>query len=108
MYFIFKMEEFMSLHKSHNKVISGVCAGIAETLGFNAGTVRIIYFILTVFTAFSGVLIYIVLAFLLNEEDETYSSDKNRKKPGYCENCGTKLKPGTTFCPNCGNMVNFD
>lgn len=56
------------LHKSRDRVIAGVCGGLAEYLGWDITAVRIIYALLTVFTAFSGAIIYIILMLLMPEE----------------------------------------
>jgi len=42
-------------------VIAGVCAGLAEYLDIDPTVVRVVYAVLTLFTAFSGVLVYLVL-----------------------------------------------
>lgn len=50
------------LIRSNNKMLAGVCAGIAEYLGWDPTLVRLAYFFLSVFTAgFPGVFAYIVL-----------------------------------------------
>ena len=49
------------LVKSKNKVIAGVCGGIAEYLGIDYTLARLIYALLTIFTAFAGVVVYIIL-----------------------------------------------
>lgn len=49
-------------------MIAGVCGGLAEYLGWDITAVRIIYALLTVFTAFSGAIIYIILMLLMPEE----------------------------------------
>lgn len=50
------------LTRSNNKMIAGVCAGIAEYFGWDATLVRVIYVLLTVFSAaFPGILVYIIL-----------------------------------------------
>lgn len=51
-----------------NKTICGVCGGIAEYLGIDPTIFRIIYVLLTIFTAFSGVLIYLILYLLMPSE----------------------------------------
>ena len=44
-----------------NKVISGVCAGIAEYLNIDPTVVRLIYILLTIFTAVAPfVIIYLI------------------------------------------------
>jgi phage shock protein PspC (stress-responsive transcriptional regulator) len=52
---------FMSLMLSNNRMIAGVCGGLAEWLGWDPTLVRILYAILTVFTAFSGLIVYLLL-----------------------------------------------
>jgi phage shock protein PspC (stress-responsive transcriptional regulator) len=49
------------LVKSQNKMIGGVCGGIAEYLDFDYTIVRLVYTLLTIFTLFSGVIVYLVL-----------------------------------------------
>lgn len=50
------------LTKSNNKLIAGVCAGIAEYFGWEVSLVRIAYLIISlVSAAFPGLLFYIIL-----------------------------------------------
>lgn len=49
------------LTRSSNKIIAGVCGGIAEWLGWDPTLVRILYVVLSVATAFSGVIAYLIL-----------------------------------------------
>ena len=49
------------LTRSNDRVIAGVCSGIAEYLDFDIVMVRLAYAFLTLFTCFSGVIFYIVL-----------------------------------------------
>jgi phage shock protein PspC (stress-responsive transcriptional regulator) len=51
----------MGLSLSPHRMIAGVCGGLAEWLGWDTTLVRILYTLLTIFTAFSGVIIYLVL-----------------------------------------------
>lgn len=54
------------LTKSNNKMLAGVCAGIAEYLGWDITVVRVAYAALSVFTAgFPGVLLYIILCIVM-------------------------------------------
>ena len=47
---------------SSNRVIGGVCGGIAEWLGWDATMVRILYVVLSIVSvAFPGILTYILL-----------------------------------------------
>ena len=48
------------LSRSNNKMIGGVCAGIADYLGLDPTIVRIAW-ILTVFFAGFGILLYLIL-----------------------------------------------
>ena len=56
------------LTKSRNKVIAGVCGGLAEYFGFDYTLTRLLYSILTIFTAFSGAVIYIILWIIMPDE----------------------------------------
>ena len=53
------------LVRSADKKIAGVCGGLAEYFGMDASLVRIIYLLDTIFTAFAGVLIYIILMLVM-------------------------------------------
>ncbi|MEQ8241822.1 PspC domain-containing protein [Fulvivirga sp.] len=45
-----------------NAVLGGVCAGIAEYLGWDAGRVRLLYVLLSILSvAFPGALVYLIL-----------------------------------------------
>ncbi len=49
-----------------NRLIAGVCGGIAEWLGWDPTLVRVLYVIVSVASAvFPGVLVYIVLWLLM-------------------------------------------
>jgi phage shock protein C len=50
------------LLRSNNRVIAGVCAGLAEYLGWDVTIVRILYLVLTILSAaFPGILVYIIM-----------------------------------------------
>ena len=55
------MENEKKLTRSSNRMIAGVCAGIAEYFGWDPTLLRIVYILATLFTAFAGVIIYIIL-----------------------------------------------
>lgn len=55
------------LTRSNDRVLAGVCAGLAEYFGFDPVLVRVAYAFLTFFTAFSGVLLYFVLWIVMPE-----------------------------------------
>jgi len=49
------------LTRSRDKVLGGVCGGLAEYFGLDITLVRLVYAVLTLFTSFAGIIIYIVL-----------------------------------------------
>ena len=56
--------------RSTNKMLAGVCAGIAEYLDVDPTVVRVVYAALTVFSAgFPGVLLYIIMALLMPQAE---------------------------------------
>ena len=56
------MEEPKRLYRSESdKMIGGVCGGIAEFFALDPTLVRLGYILLSVFTVFSGVLAYFIL-----------------------------------------------
>ena len=57
----------MPLHlSSRNRMIAGVCGGIAEWLGWSPTTVRVLYVLVSILSvAFPGILVYIVLWILM-------------------------------------------
>lgn len=57
---------------SRDKKIFGVCAGIAEYFNIDPTVVRLIYAVVSVFTSgFPGLLLYLILAFIMPEDDGT-------------------------------------
>ncbi len=54
------------------RIFGGVCAGLADYLGMDPTVIRVIYTLLTVFTAFSGIIVYIILLFIIPEESNIY------------------------------------
>ena len=54
------------LRRSRDKVLAGVCGGLAEWMGWPANRVRIAYVIVSILSAaFPGILVYIVLWFVM-------------------------------------------
>ena len=50
------------LRKSRDKVLAGVCGGIAEWLGWDKTVVRVGYVLVSVVSiAFPGILVYLIL-----------------------------------------------
>ena len=55
------MSENKKLFRSNDRVIGGVCGGLAEYFDFDPTAVRAAYALLTFFTAFSGIPCYLIL-----------------------------------------------
>ncbi|EON78122.1 hypothetical protein ADIS_1319 [Lunatimonas lonarensis] len=52
-----------------NKMIAGVCSGLAAYLGWEADKLRIVYVLISILSAaFPGILVYLILWFLMPEE----------------------------------------
>jgi phage shock protein PspC (stress-responsive transcriptional regulator) len=63
------------LRRSQNRVIAGVCGGLAEWLGWPANRTRIAYVVVSVLSAaFPGILTYLILWFLMPGPEGTVSS----------------------------------
>jgi phage shock protein C len=61
------------LTRSRNKMIAGVCAGIAEWLGWDPTIVRILYILISIASVgFPGLLVYIVLWIIMPDEGAYY------------------------------------
>ena len=60
------MADETRLKRSRDKVIAGVCGGLAEWMGWPANRVRIAYVVVSVLSAaFPGILVYLVLWFVM-------------------------------------------
>ena len=62
------METYKRLERTFDRRIGGVCGGIAKYFDLDPTLVRVGYVLLTVFTAFSGVLAYFVMWIVMPEE----------------------------------------
>ncbi|ADY37379.1 phage shock protein C, PspC [Phocaeicola salanitronis DSM 18170] len=51
-----------------NKMLAGVCAGIANYFNLDPTLIRVIYALLTVFTAFAGIIVYLLLWIIIPED----------------------------------------
>lgn len=62
----------MALMRSRrNKMIAGVCGGIAEWLGWDPTLVRILYIVVSIVSvAFPGILVYVVLWIVMPKAPE--------------------------------------
>ncbi|WP_221651170.1 MULTISPECIES: PspC domain-containing protein [Bacteroides] len=58
-----------------DRMLAGVCGGLAQFFGLDTSLVRIAYAILTIFTAFAGVPVYILMWIIIPEEKNRYSND---------------------------------
>ncbi len=57
------------LTRSNNKVVAGVCAGIADYLGWEVAIVRLLYVLASVLSVgFPGILVYIILWVVMPRE----------------------------------------
>ena len=53
-----------------DRMVAGVCAGIAEWLGWDPTVVRVMYVIASVFSvAFPGILVYVILWAVMPESE---------------------------------------
>ncbi len=58
------------LTKSNDKMLAGVCAGIADYFELDPTLVRVGYASLTVFSiAFPGILLYVLLCFIMPQSE---------------------------------------
>ncbi len=64
------MEEKKSLRRSrNNRIIAGVVGGLSEYIGIDPVLGRVLYVLVSVFSAaFPGILVYIVLWLIIPEE----------------------------------------
>jgi phage shock protein PspC (stress-responsive transcriptional regulator) len=57
------------LTRSRNKMIAGVCAGIAEYFGWEVTLFRVLFVLVSILSAaFPGILVYIVLWVVMPQE----------------------------------------
>ncbi len=63
------MPEGHLARNANDKMIAGVCSGIARWLGWDPTAVRILYVLVSIFSAaFPGILVYIILWAVMPEE----------------------------------------
>lgn len=66
-------------HRSEDRMIAGVCAGIAEHFALPVTRVRVAYVLLSILSAgFPGLLVYLVLWFLLPAGPPSSRPDDSR------------------------------
>ena len=53
-----------------DRMIAGGCGGIARWLGWNSTALRVLYVVVSIFSAaFPGILVYIILALVMPPEE---------------------------------------
>ena len=62
------MEGKKRTRPQNNTLLAGVCAGIANYFGLDPTLIRVAYALLTVFTAFAGVIVYLLLWIIIPED----------------------------------------
>lgn len=56
---------------NNDKMIAGVCGGLAKYLGWDTDKLRIVYVLVSILSAaFPGLLVYLILWFIMPEETE--------------------------------------
>ena len=61
------------VRSNRNKLIAGICGGIAEFLGWDPTLVRLLYVLVSIISAaFPGIIVYIILWIIMPTEDEVY------------------------------------
>ena len=54
----------------HDRMLAGVCGGIAQRFGWNSTLVRVLFVIISIASAaFPGILVYLILWLLMPEEN---------------------------------------
>lgn len=68
------------VRKTSNKMIAGVCSGIADYLGIDTTIIRVLTILLSIFfgEVFHGLIIYCVAAIVIPDENETNLNTPNK------------------------------
>ena len=68
------------LYRSSNRILAGVCGGIAEYLNIDPTVVRVLYIVLSFFSAaFPGLLLYLILLLFIPNYDQVWSTTSRVK-----------------------------
>jgi phage shock protein C len=60
------------LYRSSNRILAGVCGGIAEYFDIDPTLIRVVFTVLSLFSAaFPGLLLYLILMILMPNYDQT-------------------------------------
>jgi phage shock protein PspC (stress-responsive transcriptional regulator) len=63
------MDPSRPLRRSRQRIVAGVCGGLADWLGWDRTLVRVLYVAVSILSAaFPGVLVYVILWILMPEE----------------------------------------
>jgi len=68
------------LYCSDNKVVAGVCAGIAESLKWNVGMFRVLFLVITLLTFGATIIAYLILCFLMPANKKTRKNYEERMR----------------------------
>lgn len=68
-------EEKRLTRSKTNRLLAGVCGGIAEHYGWDPSLVRIGWIVLSFIPAFPGIILYILALIIIPEEDGEKKSD---------------------------------
>jgi phage shock protein C len=64
------MPEGQLVRTRADRMIAGVCGGLARWLGWDPTAVRVLYVLVSLFSAaFPGIIVYIILALVMPVED---------------------------------------
>jgi phage shock protein C len=67
---IFEMPSGQLVRSKNDRMIAGVCGGLAKWLGWDPTAVRIAYVLLSFFSvAFPGIIVYVILALVMPSEE---------------------------------------
>ena len=70
------------LMRSNNKIISGVCGGLAEYAEMDYTLVRVLFVVASLMMGgFTGIILYVVLVFLLPEPPQDGTPAQSGKDP---------------------------
>lgn len=71
------------LYRSQNRIACGICGGIGEYFNIDPTIVRLIWILVTCFTAGAGIVAYLVCAFIFPERpsDSADWSSMSRNEP---------------------------
>lgn len=60
------------MRSKNDRMIAGVCGGLAKWLGWDATALRILYVLISFFSvAFPGIIVYIILAIVMPSENDS-------------------------------------